>query len=152
MCIRDSLDNIVGLQTAAGTTIGSNGSGALDPNEPILRVRITVGESINTVQAVGPLFEGSVVEVEETPVDNIGTAVQFEFEVIQPADGFFVTEPWVGLHDGSFDLFNFGDRATPGLESLAEGGNTELLGSEFAQPGRLQATIGNGEVQFISIE
>ena len=77
-------------------------------------------------------------------------AVQFEFEVMQPADGFFVTEPWVGLHDGSFDLFNFGERATPGLESLAEGGNTQLLGSEFAQPGRLQTTVGNGDVQFIS--
>ena len=132
------MDNIVGLQTAAGTTIGSNGSGALDPNEPILRIRITVGDPINTVQAVGPLFEGSVVEVEETPVDNIGTAVQFEFEVIQPTDGFFVTEPWVGLHDGSFDLFNFGERATAGLESLAEGGNTCLL---YTSPSPRDATL-----------
>ena len=87
------------------------------------------------------------------PADDAGdapAAVQFSFENLQPADGFFFTEPWVGLHDGSFDLFNDGERASPGLESLAEGGNTELLGSEFAQPGRLQATIGNGEVQFIS--
>ena len=77
-------------------------------------------------------------------------AVQFEFEVLQPADGFFVTEPWVGLHNGSFDLFNMGERATPGLESLAEGGNTLALGAEFAGAGRLQATVGNGNVQFIS--
>ena len=77
-------------------------------------------------------------------------AVQFSLEVLQPDDGFFFTEPWVGLHDGGFDLFDLGERATPGLESLAEGGNTELLGSEFAAPGRLQATVGNGEVQFIS--
>ena len=77
-------------------------------------------------------------------------AVQFTFENLQPADGFFFTEPWVGLHDGGFDLFNDGERASPGLESLAEGGNTELLGEEFAAPGRLQTTIGNGEVQFIS--
>ena len=59
------MDNIVGLQTAAGTTIGSNGGGALDPNEPILRIRITVGEPINTVQAVGPSFEGSFVPPSE---------------------------------------------------------------------------------------
>ena len=85
--------------------------------------------------------------VEETPA---GDAVQFTFENLQPADGFFFTEAWVGLHDGDFDLFNNGERATPGLEALAEGGNTELLGTEFAQPGRLQTTIGNGEVQFIS--
>ena len=83
--------------------------------------------------------------------DSGGTqAVQFTFENAQPADGFFFTEPWVGLHGDDFDLFNLGDRVTPGLESLAEGGNTELLGAEFAAPGRLQATIGNGEVQFIS--
>ena len=79
-----------------------------------------------------------------------GEAVQFTFENLQPADGFFFTEAWVGLHNGDFDLFNPGERATPGLEALAEGGNTELLGSEFAAPGRLQATVGNGDVQFIS--
>ena len=79
-----------------------------------------------------------------------GDAVTFTFENLQPEDGFFFTEPWVGLHGDDFDLFDIGDRVTPGLESLAEGGNTELLGEEFAQPGRLQATIGNGEVQFIS--
>ena len=78
-------------------------------------------------------------------------AVQITVENLQPgSDAFFFTEPWVGLHDGSFDLFNDGERATPGLESLAEGGNTELLGEEFAAPGRLQTTVGNGEVQFIS--
>ena len=63
-----------------------------------------------------------------------GTAVQFTFENAQPADGFFFTEPWVGLHGDDFDLFNLGERVTPGLESLAEGGNTEALGAEFAQP------------------
>jgi len=77
-------------------------------------------------------------------------AVQFTFENLQPDDGFFFTEAWVGLHGGDFSLYQAGDRATPGLEALAEGGNTELLGSEFAAPGRLQTTVGNGEVQFIS--
>ena len=77
-------------------------------------------------------------------------AVGFTFEELQPPLGFFITEPWVGLHDGSFDLFEPGQRASAGLEALAEGGNTELLGAEFAQAGRLQATIGNGNVQFIS--
>ena len=85
-----------------------------------------------------------------TPTPADGEAVTFTFENLQPADGFFFTEPWVGLHSADFDLYDIGERVTPGLESLAEGGNTELLGSEFAQAGRLQATIGNGEVQFIS--
>ncbi len=77
-------------------------------------------------------------------------AVQFSFEQLQPPMGFFITEPWVGLHDGTFDLFESGQRASAGLEALAEGGNTADLGAEFAQAGRLQTTIGNGNVQFIS--
>ena len=92
----------------------------------------------------------AVAPVAVAQVDDDSEAVQFTFENLQPADGFFFTEPWVGLHSGDFDLFDLGDRATPGLESLAEGGNTELLGSEFAAQGRLQTTIGNGDVQFIS--
>ena len=157
----DLFANIVGIQTAAGTTVGSDGSGSIAPDEAVARITISVGDSINTQAAVGPVFEGSIVAddapveeapVEEAPVEEApaGDAVRFTFENLQPADGFFFTEPWVGLHNGDFDLFNDGERATPGLESLAEGGNTELLGSEFAAPGRLQATVGNGEVQFIS--
>ena len=98
---------------------------------------------VSTTVAVG----STEIQAQEA---SDGQAVTFTFENLQPADGFFFTEPWVGLHGDDFDLYNIGERVTPGLESLAEGGNTELLGSEFAQPGRLQATIGNGEVQFIS--
>ena len=98
---------------------------------------------VGTTVAVAPVVAGA-------QEDGGDSAVQFTFENLQPDDGFFFTEAWVGLHDGDFDLFDFGDRATPGLESLAEGGNTEALGAEFAQQGRLQATIGNGDVQFIS--
>ena len=96
-----------------------------------------------TTLAIAPLASSAQSEGAE--------AVQFTIENLQPgSDAFFFTEPWVGLHNGDFDLFDLGERATPGLESLAEGGNTELLGSEFAAQGRLQATVGNGEVQFIS--
>ena len=92
----------------------------------------------------------AVAPVATAQTNDDSEAVQFTFENLQPADGFFFTEPWVGLHSGDFDLFDLGERATPGLESLAEGGNTELLGSEFAAQGRLQTTVGNGDVQFIS--
>ena len=157
----DLLENIIGFGNAAGTTIGSDGSGAIALDEAVARITITVGDSINTQSAVGPLFDGSVVEdapADDAPGDDSaddapvasGDAVQFTFENLQPDDGFFFTEAWVGLHNGDFDLFNDGERATPGLEALAEGGNTELLGAEFAAGGRLQTTIGNGEVQFIS--
>ena len=36
-------------------------------------------------------------------------AVTFTFENLQPADGFFFTEPWVGLHSEDFDLYNVGE-------------------------------------------
>ena len=97
---------------------------------------------IATTLAVAPVVAGAQ--------DSDTQAVRFTIENLQPDGGFFFTEAWVGLHDGSFDLFTAGERATPGLEALAEGGNTELLGEEFAAPGRLQTTVGNGEVQFIS--
>ena len=96
---------------------------------------------IVTTLAVAPISLGA----QDSP-----QAVRFQIENLQEDGGFFFTEAWVGLHNGDFDLFDIGDRATPGLESLAEGGNTEALGEEFAQPGRLQTTIGNGDVQFIS--
>ena len=38
----DQLENTVGLQTAAGTEIGSDGSGFLDPAEPIAQITIYV--------------------------------------------------------------------------------------------------------------
>ncbi len=96
---------------------------------------------IVTTLAVAPLSLGA---------QDSSEAVRFEIENLQPDGGFFFTEAWVGLHNGDFDLFNVGDRASAGLESLAEGGNTEALGAEFAAAGRLQTTIGNGDVQFIS--
>ena len=34
--------------------------------------------------------------------------------------GFLVTPVYVGIHDGTFDAFNVGDAATPGIEQVAE--------------------------------
>ena len=96
---------------------------------------------IVTTLAVAPLSLGA---------QDSSEAVRFEIENLQPDGGFFFTEAWVGLHNGDFDLFNVGDRASAGLESLAEGGNTEALGAEFAAAGRLQTTIGNGCLLYTS--
>ena len=148
----DLLANIENFMTAAGTTV----TDLLTPDEAIARITVSCGGPINTQSAVGPIFDGYVMAAapeaapEPAPAATECLAVGFSFEQLQPAAGFFITEPWVGLHNGDFDLFNAGERASAGLEALAEGGNTELLGAEFAQPGRLQATIGNGNVQFIS--
>ncbi len=72
--------------------------------------------------------------------------VQITVENLQPADGFFFTPMWTGLHAGDFDLFNAGERASEGLEILAETGNTAPLSDEFEARGRLQTTVGDGPI------
>jgi hypothetical protein len=42
-----------------------------------------------------------------------------------------ITPLWVGFHDGSFDSYNSGLSAQPGVERLAEDGNTSAISSDF---------------------
>lgn len=53
-----------------------------------------------------------------------------------------MTPFWFGFHDGSFDLFESGEKASPGLEQLAEDGASQGLGSEL----RLADSDGQGFV------
>ncbi len=65
--------------------------------------------------------------------------LRIEIENLGTSSDFFLTPLWVGLHNGSFDLFDNGSAASPGLETLAETGDPGTLMSEFAAPGRLQS-------------
>ncbi|MEM8740764.1 MAG: spondin domain-containing protein [Pseudomonadota bacterium] len=47
-----------------------------------------------------------------------------------PDGGVFLTPTYFGFHDGSFDLFDIGQAASPGLEQLAEDGVQTGLASE----------------------
>ncbi len=49
-----------------------------------------------------------------------------------PADGVFLTPPWVGFHDGAFDTYNRNEAVTDGLERLAEDGAANFISDEFA--------------------
>ena len=62
-----------------------------------------------------------------------------------------MTPVWVGLHNGSFDLCDAGERAPNGVEVLAETGNAQLLSEELAAPGRLQGVIGNGPIGLAAV-
>lgn len=53
----------------------------------------------------------------------------------QPTGGFTFSPLWVALHDGTFDAFNSGAAASPGIEALAELANPTLLNGEFASNG-----------------
>jgi hypothetical protein len=53
-------------------------------------------------------------------------------ENLAPEGGFYFTPVWLGLHNGSFDLFDPGGLASPELERLAEDGDGSALGEAFA--------------------
>jgi len=66
-------------------------------------------------------------------------SVRIEIENLGSSTDFFLTPLWVGLHNGSFDLFDVGGTASAGLEQLAETGSPVTLMGEFAGPNRLQS-------------
>jgi len=67
--------------------------------------------------------------------------LRISIENFADSDGFFITPLWIGLHDGSFDLFDSGSSASAGLELLAEDGDATTLFAEFSMPGRFQIPL-----------
>ncbi len=69
--------------------------------------------------------------------------VTVKIENLAPMAGNFLTPVWVGFHDGTFDMYNLGEAASPALERLAEDGNTGPLSEAFqaAGAGSTDATI-----------
>ncbi len=57
--------------------------------------------------------------------------VTVSIENISPENGTTLTPLWFGFHDGNFDTYDRGRPVSPGLESLAEDGATELISQEF---------------------
>ena len=82
-------------------------------------------------------------EIIPNPVD-----VQVIVENISPVNGTSLTPFWVGFHDGNFDSYDPGDPVTPGLERLAEDGNTEVISEEFLDSGfgLVDGTVGGGPI------
>lgn len=61
------------------------------------------------------------------------TPLRITIENLAPADGFFFTPVWIGIHDGTFDVFSTNQLASdfPGVEPLAEMGDTGPLSARF---------------------
>ena len=70
------------------------------------------------------------ITITEKPATSVEVLVTISN--LAPAEGTHLTPFWVGFHDGSFNLFDEGAAASPGLESTAEDGATALLSAEFA--------------------
>ncbi len=71
--------------------------------------------------------------------------VTVQIENLAPAGGTYLTPVWVGFHDGNFDFVEIGAAASPGLERLAEDGETLFLGDEFLDA-ELNAGVVNGTI------
>ncbi len=70
--------------------------------------------------------------------------LRVEVENLQASDGFWLTPVWVGLHDGSFNLFDAGTAASSSLELLAEEGDFSGIQADFAGLGTQSALFGGG--------
>lgn len=72
---------------------------------------------------------------------------------LAPDGGTLQTPFWVGFHDG-FDTYDRGRPVSPGLESLAEDGDTQLITEEFdfSGQGQIDGTLGDGQGNRILIE
>jgi hypothetical protein len=62
---------------------------------------------------------------------TLGAAIQVTVHNQAPLFGTFQTPVWLGIHDGSFDIYDSGVAASAALESLAEDGSAALLGTDF---------------------
>jgi hypothetical protein len=54
---------------------------------------------------------------------------------LAPANGTYLTPVWVGFHNGSFDIFDFGSTASTALERLAEDGDPGPISASFLASG-----------------
>lgn len=61
--------------------------------------------------------------------------VSIEVTNHQPDGGFSFSPVWFAFHDGTFDAFDSGAAASPGVEQLAELANAAALMSEFTASG-----------------
>ncbi|MEP6887881.1 MAG: spondin domain-containing protein, partial [Nitrospirales bacterium] len=54
---------------------------------------------------------------------------------LAPMNGNVLTPVFVGFHNGTFDIYNPGSPASPGLQSLAEDGLNVMIAGEFMSSG-----------------
>ena len=86
------------------------------------------------------------------PADNVPDAIdpnadtvtlEITIENLAPQQGIGIAQTWYGFHDGSFDLYNFGEEASTPLENLAEDG---ITGIEPTIPGLIEEAVFFGAI------
>lgn len=61
--------------------------------------------------------------------------IKLKITNLSPEKGTYFTPVWLGFHDGTFDIFNSGEMASPELERLAEDGDSSSLMNLFEGSG-----------------
>ncbi|MEM7325890.1 MAG: spondin domain-containing protein [Actinomycetota bacterium] len=97
--------------------------------------RLTTATLAATMLA-GAVVGASPADAEEVP-DRPARIFEVTVEVtnLAPEGGTFQTPVWVGVHDGSFDLYDRGAPVSPELERLAEDGTVGPLNGLFDDSG-----------------
>ncbi len=95
---------ILGSFNAAGSRMDEQRADFTTDNYPLLRISIVQRPSVS---------------------------LRVQVENLMPDNGLYLTPFWLGFHNGDFDIFNFGEAASPGLESLAEDGSTAAISEEL---------------------
>ena len=76
-----------------------------------------------------------VLSIEVTATELVSRTARVVVTNPAPEGGTCMSPTWVGIHDGSFDIYDGGEPASPGLERLAEDGTTATISDEFSAIG-----------------
>ncbi len=88
----------------------------------------------STVLATSALIaSATIAAAQSTPIPSVVVS----FQNLQPSRSVLFTPPWIGIHDGSFDIYDGGSAASVPLggdevERIAEDGNAGPLAATFA--------------------
>ena len=135
----DAVPGLLSRTVVATYTIAArNGSFDFDDNSrySIELVNSTLRDLVNNSNRYAKLGELSV---------DVGIGLQVSIENLSPLGGVSETPFWVALHDGGFEIGREGRSASafPGLELIAEEGDTSELSNRFkASSTGIDATIG----------
>ncbi len=86
-------------------------------------------------KAFAPKLRARIGAVAAMVIASSGAAraveVMITFTNLAPANGLWIMQPWAAFSDGSYDAFDAGAAASPGVEAVAEDGNTGVIDAAF---------------------
>ena len=88
---------------------------------------------LNPKRAIEIILASSAILATSVAVQ--AATIRVTVESLTPDGGTFLTPVWTGFHDGSFDIYDRGEAASAGLESIAEDGDFSTLSAEFLASG-----------------